>query len=133
MKFEWLAKELKWVDENSRSNKLLNKYLVMSDLSFYTIILDSDGTCLAHPEEKEMAINDKNVLKDLQHRKSGVADLDIHGESCTVFYGPVEYIDWAVAVIVPKKDILKPMVPIAGVLLSMVIIGMFIVWFICKR
>lgn len=133
MKFEWLAKELKWIVESSKSNKLLNKYLVLDELNFYTIILDSDGTCLAHPEEKEMAINDKNVLKDLQHRKSGVTDLDIHGETCTVFYGPVEYIDWSVAVIVPKKDILKPMVPIAVVLLSMVIIGMFIVWFICKR
>ena len=27
MKFEWLAKELKWADESSRSNKLMNKYL----------------------------------------------------------------------------------------------------------
>jgi hypothetical protein len=71
MKFEWLAKELKWADETSRNNKVMNKYLVASDLSYYTVILDSDGTCIAHPEEKEMAINDKNVLKDLQHRKAG--------------------------------------------------------------
>ena len=28
MKFEWLAKELKWVDESNKSNKVLNKYLV---------------------------------------------------------------------------------------------------------
>lgn len=133
IKFEWLAKELKWVDERSRSNKILNKYLVLSDYNYYTIILDSDGTCIAHPEEKELTIKDEAVLKDLQHRKSGVVDMTIEGEACTVFYGPIEYINWSVAVIAPKKDILKPMLPIAITLLSMVIIGMIIVWFVCKR
>ena len=62
-----------------------------------------------------------------------MADLDIDGESCTVFYGPIEFINWSVAVIVPKQDILKPMQPIAIVLLSMVVIGILIVWFVCKR
>lgn len=133
MKFEWLAKELKWADESSRSNKLLNKYLLLSDLGYYTVILDSDGTCIAHPEEKELAITDETVVKDLKHRKSGVADLNIDGETCTVFYGPIEFINWSVAVIVPKQDILKPMQPIAIVLLSMVVIGILIVWFVCKR
>lgn len=133
MKFEWLVKELRWVDESSRNNKILNKYLAITDLSFYTIILDSDGTCIAHPEEKELAITNEAVLKDLKHRKSGVANLTIAEEDCTVYYGPVEYINWSVAVIVPKKDILKPMLPITIILLSMVIIGMIIVWFVCKR
>lgn len=133
MKFEWLAKELKWVDESSKSNKLLNKYLVDTELSFYTIILDSDGTCIAHPEEKEMAIKDETVIKDLKNRKSGVLDLEIDGEACTVFYGPIEFIDWSVAVIVPKKDILNPMLPITLILLSTLVIGTLIVWLVCKR
>jgi hypothetical protein len=80
-----------------------------------------------------MAITDDNVIKDLKHRKSGVADLDIEGEACTVFYGPIEYINWSVAVIVPKQGILKPLMPIAIVLLSMVVIGILIVWLVCKR
>lgn len=133
MKFEWLAKELKWVDESSKSNKLLNKYLVDTELSFYTIILDSDGTCIAHPEEKEMAIKDETVIKDLKNRKSGVLDLEIDGEACTVFYGPIEFIDWSVAVIVPKHDILNPMLPITLILLSTLVIGTLIVWLVCKR
>ena len=133
MKFEWLAKELKWLDESSKSNKLLNKYLVDTELSFYTIILDSDGTCIAHPEEKEMAIKDETVIKDLKNRKSGVFDLEIDGEASTVFYGPIEFIDWSVAVIVPKHDILKPMLPITLILLSTLVIGTLIVWLVCKR
>ena len=133
MKFEWLAKELKWTDDINKTNKVMNKYLVLTDLNYYTIIVDSDGTCLAHPEEKEMAITDEAVIKDLKHRKSGVADIYIDGESCTVFYGPIEFINWSVAVIVPKEDIHKHMLPISIVLLSMVIIGILIVWFVCKK
>jgi hypothetical protein len=133
MKFEWLVKELKWADESSRNNKVMNKYLVFSDLSYYTVILDSDGTCLAHPEEKEMAITDEAVLKDLRNRKSGVADLDIDGQTCRVFYGPIEFINWSVAVIVPKYDIQKPILPIVALLLSMVVIGILIVWLVCRR
>jgi hypothetical protein len=73
------------------------------------------------------------MLKNLQHKKSGVANMDIEGEPCTVYYGPIEYIDWSVAVIVPNQDILKPMLPIAIILLSMVVLGMIIVWIVCKR
>jgi hypothetical protein len=112
---------------------VLNKYLKFTELNYYTVIIDSDGTCLAHPEEKEMAIQDEAVIKDLKHKKSGVADLEIDGETCTVFYGPIEFINWSVAVIVPKQDIIKPLLPIAIILISMTIIGILIVWFVCKR
>ena len=121
------------MDESTKSNKLLNQYLVLDNLNFYTIILNKDGSCLAHPEEKEMAFTDKGMLKDLQQKKSGVVDMDIDGEKCMVYYGPIEYIDWAVAVIVPQKDILKQMLPIAIVLLGMVMAGMIIVWFVCRK
>ena len=133
MKFEWLAKELKWVDERSKNSKVLNRYQIFSAPKFYTIILNSDGTCLAHPEEKEMSITDKAMLKDLQQKKSGVADIDIDGEACTVYYGPIEYIDWSVAVIVSRYDIVKPMLPITVVFVSLIAIGIIIVWFVCKR
>ena len=133
MKFEWLAKELKWVDESSKINKVLNKYLSNTELNFYTIILNEDGTCIAHPEEKKLAITDGAVLKDLRQKKSGVAEMDIDGDACMVYYGPIEYINWSVAVIVPKQDIIKPMLNVTIALLSMVVIGMIIVWFVCKR
>lgn len=133
MKFEWLAKELKWIDESNKSSKILNKFKITSDPNFYTVILNKDGTCLAHPEEMEVSINDSIILRELQQRKSGIANTNINGEACTVIYGPVEFIDWSVAVVVPQKDIIKPMLPIAILLFSMVIVGMIIVWFICKR
>ena len=133
MKFEWMAKELEWVDNYSRSNKMLNKYQIFDNDDFYTVILSNDGTCLAHPEGKEMTFKNLDMLKDLQQSKNGVLEMDIDGEACTVYYGPIEYIDWSVAVIAHKHDIMKPLWPIAIILLSMVAVGMIIVWLVCKR
>ena len=133
MKFEWLAKELEWVDQSSKSNKVVNRYKSLTDFDFYTVILGSDGTSIVAPEEKTVALTDENVLKALAQKKSGVTELDIDGEACSVYYGPIEYVDWSVAVIVPKSDIVKPLLPIALILLGMVVVGIMIVWFVCKK
>ena len=133
MKFEWLAKELEWVDQSSKSNKVVNRYKSLTDFDFYTVILGSDGTSIVAPEEKTVALTDENVLKALAQKKGGVTELDIDGEACSVYYGPIEYVDWSVAVIVPKSDIVKPLLPIALILLGMVVVGIMIVWFVCKK
>lgn len=133
MKFEWLAKELKWVDDRSKSSKVLNKYKMLGEPKYFTIILNNDGDCLAHPEEKEVSVTDKKMLKDLQQGKIGEANLTINGEACMLFYGPIEFIDWSVAVVVPRSDIMKPMLPIAGIFLALVIVGMLIVWLVCRK
>lgn len=133
MKFEWLAKELKWVDERGMNSKILNKYQMFSAPKFYTIILDHDGACIAHPEGKELNFTDKEMLNDLEKKKDGVITIDIDGKSCTVYYGPIEFVDWSVAVIVPRYDIWKPMFPLAAIFLFMVAAGTIIVWFVCKR
>ena len=133
MKFEWLAKELEWVDKTSKTNKMLNKYQALTNFDFYTVILNRDGSSIAGPDEKTVSITNQEVLKDLSQNKIGVAKMDIGGEICTVYYGPIEYINWSVAVIVPNTDIMKPLFPIVGILLVVVVLGMIIMWFVCKR
>lgn len=133
MKFEWLAKELDWVDNVSRNNTLLNKYHLLTGFDFFTVILDKDGTCLAHPEELTLEVTDEQMLKDLAQNKSGVADIDVGGVTCLVYYGPIEFVGWSVAVVVHKHDVLKPMLPIAGVLIAVALVGMIVVWLVCRR
>lgn len=133
MKFEWLAKELKWVDESSMNNKFLNRYQMFDAPDFYTVILNRDGACIAHPDGKEINVTDKEMLANLQKKKDGMATMDIDGKSCVVYYGPIEFVDWSVAAIVPRNDILKPLFPLAAMSLLMVAAGMIIVWFVCKR
>lgn len=128
MKFEWLKKELEWVDNASRNNKLLNKYHSITDFHFYSIILNNDGTCIAYPGDKPIVITDNNVLKDLQANTGGVTDVIINGEECTLYYGPIEFVDWAIAVVVPKWDMVKPMLPYALVFMVIALVSIIIVW-----
>ena len=133
IKFEWLAKELQWVDEINKNSKTMNKYNLIADFDFYTIILNKDGACLAHPEGKELTLTDHEVLKNLTLKKTAVTDAEVDGVDCTIYYGPVEFIDWSLAVVVPKHDIVKSMLPIGLALLLLVAVGMTIVWFVCKK
>jgi hypothetical protein len=124
MKFEWLAKELEWVDNSSKTNKLLNKYHWLSDFKFYSIILNNDGTCIVHPGEGTLTITNQDVIRDLGNRQGGVAETRINGEDCTIYYGPIEFVDWSIAVVAPRWDVLKPMMPVAAVLLFLAFVGL---------
>ena len=133
MKFEWLEKEIEWVDNVSRNNTLLNKYHLLTDFDFYTVILNNDGTCLTHPEDRLLQVTDEGMLRDLAQKKSGVAVMDVNGTTCSVYYGPIEFIDWSVAVVVHKRDVLKPLLPIGGILLAMAVIGIAVVWIVLRK
>jgi len=133
MKFEWLAKELEWVDNSSRYNDELNKYHLFSDFNFYTIILNNDGTCIAHPGEDNLVFNDEEMLKNLKHNKGGMTEQKLNGESCMIYYGPIEFVDWSIAVVVPSWDFIKPILPAAGVFLLIATIGMILLWFELKK
>ena len=134
LKFEWLEKELAWVDETSKRSTTLNAYHWIKEFDFYSVIIDdNDGTALAHPEEKPVVITDPEILNDMKQKKTGIADLNINGVICTVYYGPIEFVDWTLAVIVPKQDLWKPLIPIVTVLLLLTVIGMLIVRTVCRR
>ena len=133
LKFEWLSRELDWGDEANRNNKVLNKYLPNTEHDLFTVILGKDGSCLAHPENKTITITDEKVLKDMEHKLSGMTEMEVNNVPCTVYYGPIEYIDWTVAVVVPQEDLLSPLMPIALGLLILIIIGLIIVWLICRK
>ncbi len=103
MTFEWLAKELQRIDVDIKSNELLNSHLFGSDCDFYTVVLNKDGSCMACPEGKKVAMTEDFVVRDLERGKAGTIDMDINGVPSTVYYGPIDHVDWSVAVVVAKK------------------------------
>ena len=130
MTFEWLTKELKQIDYASKQDALLNRFLLNEDLDFFTVVLNDDGTCLAHPEGKSVPMKDEYVLNDLKQRKSGKVKMTVGGKSATVYYGPIRNIEWAVAVIVPQQNIEKPVILAGVTLLAVVALGILVVWLV---
>lgn len=133
MKFGWLSKELEWVDDISKNNSLLNRYHPDSDYDFYSVIINNDGTCIAHPNDKALIVNDKEFLRDIALQKSGVIDMDVNGEACRIYYGPIEYIHWTAAIVVPKSSLYKPMLDTAVLLLIITTIGLLAVWLLTRK
>lgn len=139
IKFEWLTKELQWVDETSKdhnllnSSHLLNSFNLLNRFEFYSVILNNDGSCLAYPEDKALFIGDRNILKDMMQKRSGIAKLNVNGVACKVYYGPIEFVNWTLAVVVPMPDLWKPLIPVAAVLVLLSLIGLVVVNIVCHK
>ena len=133
MTFEWLSKELKQIDYASKQDALLNKYLLNKDLDFYTVVLNDDGTCLAHPEGKSVTMKNEQVISDLKQHKSGKVKMVVGGQSATVYYGPIRNIGWSVAVIVPNLNVLQPVILTGVTLFVVMVLGLIVIWILLKR
>jgi len=131
--FEWLSKELLNIDDRSRNAKQVNIYRLKRNFDFYSVIFNKDGTCLVHPQDKNVVITDEVILGNLNNHVGGVVEMDICGVPSVVYYGPIEGLDWTVAVIASKSDLQKPFTYMSIILALIAVIGIVAVWFICRR
>lgn len=131
--FDWLTKELQRVDDETKNNEWLNKYRMDRELDFFSMVVDHDGSCLIHPDDKKLPIKNIAVLQDFQQKRCGTTDMTVDGVPSRLYYGPIEGIDWALVVVTPKHDILKPTMMMGVALLSLAIIGIVVAWIICRR
>ena len=133
MTFEWLGKELQHIDESFRSNDLLNRYLLNGNGDFYTVVINSDGSSIASPEGKSVALTQEQMVNSLALKKSGKIDLSVKGVPSTVYYGPIDHVNWFVAVVVAKQNVWSTLLKVGIVMLLVAVIGMIIVWLVCRR
>ena len=130
---EWLSSELAKIDEDIKADELFNQYRLQRDLEFYTVVIDDDGSCIVHPDGKNVPIKDKAVLKAMEQRKSGVFHMDVAGERSFIYYAPIAEIDWSVAVVGPANDAKQPVRYMCIALLVLVLVGSLVVWFVLGR
>lgn len=133
MTFEWLTKELQQIDDQSKMSDMLNILRMSRDFDFYTVVVNSDGSCIAHPEGKNIPFADENVIRDLAEKKSGIVEMDINGVPSTVYYRPIDYINWSVAVITPKQGVQKPLLILGFCFLATTVLGMTVIWLVSRR
>lgn len=133
MTFEWLSKEVQQIDDDSRNNDLLNFFLLNDGGEFYTVVLNNDGSSIASPEGKPVKLTEDQVGQSLELRKSGMVETKINGKHSTVYYTPIERVNWSVAVVVTDQGIAKAMIKFGIILLLITILGMIVVWLACRR
>jgi hypothetical protein len=96
------------------------------------VVLNNDGTCIAHPEGRGLLIKDKQVINDLKQRKNGMVEMTVSGKPVTVYYGPVADHNWCVAVVVPAEDTPQPVMLAGLILLVVAVLGMIVVYILVK-
>ena len=133
MTFEWLSKEVQQIDDESRNNDLLNFFLLNDGGEFYTVVLNNDGSSIASPEGKPVKLTEDQMGQSLELRKSGMVETKINGQHSTVYYTPIERVNWSVAVVVTDQGIAKAMIKFGIILLLITILGMIVVWLACRR
>ena len=133
MTFEWLSKEVQQIDDESRNNDLLNFFLLNDGGEFYTVVLNNDGSSIASPEGKPVKLTEDQMGQSLELRRSGMVEMKINGQHSTVYYTPIERVNWSVAVVVTDQGIAKPMIKFGIILLLITILGMIVVWLACRR
>ena len=131
--FEWLNSELERIVNRCRYAPQFSRFKFMRDFEFYSVVFYKDGTCLLHPSDKSITIKNEKVLKDIEEGRTGIVDMEIDGVPSRVFYGGIENLEWSLAIIAPISDLNKPFLYIGIGLALLALIGIIIVYFICRR
>jgi hypothetical protein len=131
--FEWLTKALQKIDEAYRHELLANTPQLARDFNFFSLVVDHDGACIVHPDSITTSFTDPDVLRDFEQQRPGVVEMEVTGVPSLVYYGPIDGIDWSVAVVAQKADVQKPFNYVGWLLLVVSVIAIVAVWFIFKR
>ena len=129
---EWLAKKLRHIDQRARTNALMNKFFKGSQ-QFYTVLLNHDGSSLAHPEDKPLTITDPDVLTDMSREASGITEMTVNGVPARVYYTPLEDIHWTVALVVPEEEIWSPFLITSLSLVAITLAGILLLFMLLRK
>ena len=75
----------------------------------------------------------KEQARVLTQQRSGMMDLEISGVPSTLYYSPIEHVDWTVALVVTKQDMQKTLLMLGLVFFLIMLIGIIVVWVACSR
>ena len=144
---ENLTKDIHHIDDESRSKGMQNIDWRYSHLEFYSFIINHEGAYIAHPdgkrvlkesifshvEENMFSANCEQVIRDMTQMKSGIEPMVIDDVFSDVYFTPVESANWSIAIAVPKRALIQPILILLFSLLSATGLGQILVWFICRR
>jgi sigma-B regulation protein RsbU (phosphoserine phosphatase) len=140
MSLSWLMEQLKEIDAGSYSSGLLD-YDFGEGLKFHTFIISQKGTYISHPDKERILrdnvlahVNqdDQDVIEAMMQGKRGDARITIDGEHSIVFYAPLEYTNWSMAIVIPEKVMLIPPLIMTGIMMLIIIVGLVVVWLFCR-
>ena len=143
LSLNWLVNKLQDIDHNSIVTGRI-PFDSRHDTRFHSFIINRDGTYLAHPDKERVMkknvlayINqhdedDMDLYMQMMQLKRGQTTLVLDGVLATVYYAPLESTNWAMAIVVPQRVFLYRALVLVGLLLVVSIIGLAIIYYLCR-
>ena len=142
-----LISDLQKIDDVSRAEGMQNIDQRYNHLDFYSFIINDEGTYIAHPDKERvlkenimshlgkdfLTIDNRQIASDMMQMKSGIETIMIDSLFADIYFTPVESTNWSMAIVVPKKALLQPILILLFSLLSATGLGQILVWLICRR
>ena len=109
----------------------------------YTMMLDSDGRYLVHPDSTKLLSQtifsgtdaaERPEIIALGHEmldgKTGSMKMDLHGTPCYIFYQPIANTGWSIALICTEGDIFSEYHGLIYIVLPLLIVGLLLLLFV---
>ena len=142
-----LIKDLHKIDDDSRNEGVQNIHWRFSHLKFYSFIIDNDGTFIAHPDSNRVLKENirsyvgknpftkegEEVIANMTQGHSGIDPVVVDDIFSDVFYTPLKSTDWSLAVVVPKRALVYPIIILLLGMLTATGMGQLLVWATCRR
>ena len=110
----------------------------------YSILVSRGGTFIVHPDPEKLfyetiftrtLVEPDPALTALGNAmtgwEEGMAETKVNGEHCFVFYKPVKATGWSMAIVCPKRDIFKGFNRLRAVALSILLLGLLMMFLTC--
>ena len=144
----WLQDKMERIEQKSNQSGLLEiDSLDRSDLLFDTFVIGSTGNFILHRGKRRpiyknyftYAESTADTTDDVVGRrmiagKKGVATMrmKLDGRRSFIIYHPIKYTDWSMAMVVPEKALYAPGLYLGVFILVCILIGVQLVYWICK-
>ena len=112
----------------------------------YCMMLGADGHYYVHPDrlrlikESIFSFYDEQkhpdiiaLGKEMTAGNRGNMRVNLDGQSCMVFYQPLEDTGWSMALVCPESDIFASYKTLTYILVPLIIIGLLLILFICWK
>lgn len=134
---EWLSSMMQQTDSINNSEQ------EMGEGNAYSFIIGRSGTYIAHPDHERVAnetffsytmqtpdSTDELTGYKMINGEEGNAVFHYNGRF-RVYYSPIERTGWSMAIVVPEKELLAVANRTGLVIITLMIIGLIIVFFVC--
>ena len=127
LSLEWMRTRMM---ENAK--EINRKYEKGHKHQSYSLVVNSQGTYIIHPDKKRM-LSDTLEVKNVIKENNGSVMVTIDGVKSWIYYHHIKYTDWTMVIVVPEDVILYNSRVLNLIILLVMIVGLVAIYLFCRH